>query len=211
MDLWRRSASDHRTLEPRPAQHGPGRPAHHVRHLLGRSGAAMPSKPRPWKSTYCWTWTVGAQPSEAAKMVGRMVDRCGSAAAPVIGSASTCPTSAADRCRALLNWTGRRVQRLRRHRLVRPRGPTSEVTDVYPPPFYDPLTAIAWLAGQSEDLLFATSVLVVPYRHPLLTAGSAPCCTRSAATGSPSGSAGLVSQQVPGSRRRLRPPGASHR
>ena len=48
--------------------------------------------------------------------------------------------------------------------------PTSEVTDVYPPPFYDPLTAIAWLAGQAQDLLFATSVLVVPYRHPLLTA-----------------------------------------
>jgi probable F420-dependent oxidoreductase len=48
--------------------------------------------------------------------------------------------------------------------------PTSEVTKVYPPPFYDPLTAIAWLAGQSENLLFATSVLVVPYRHPLLTA-----------------------------------------
>ena len=48
--------------------------------------------------------------------------------------------------------------------------PTREVTDVYPPPFYDPLTAIAWLAGQSQDLLFATSVLVVPYRHPLLTA-----------------------------------------
>jgi probable F420-dependent oxidoreductase len=48
--------------------------------------------------------------------------------------------------------------------------PTREVTDVYPPPFYDPLTAIAWLAGKSERLLFATSVLVVPYRHPLLTA-----------------------------------------
>jgi probable F420-dependent oxidoreductase len=48
--------------------------------------------------------------------------------------------------------------------------PTREVTDVYPPPFYDPLTAIAWLAGQAQDLLFATSVLVVPYRHPLLTA-----------------------------------------
>jgi probable F420-dependent oxidoreductase len=48
--------------------------------------------------------------------------------------------------------------------------PTREVTDVYPPPFYDPLTAIAWLAGQSEHLLLATSVLVVPYRHPLLTA-----------------------------------------
>ena len=73
--------------------------------------------------------------------------------------------------RALLNWT----------RFAESNGfaaivlsdhvaPTREVTDVYPPPFYDPLTAIAWLAGQSEDLLFATSVLVVPYRHPLLTA-----------------------------------------
>lgn len=48
--------------------------------------------------------------------------------------------------------------------------PTREVTDVYPPPFYDPLTAVAWLIGQSETLLLATSVLVVPYRHPLLTA-----------------------------------------
>ena len=48
--------------------------------------------------------------------------------------------------------------------------PTREVTEVYPPPFYDPLTTIAWLAGKSQDLLFATSVLVVPYRHPLLTA-----------------------------------------
>ena len=58
--------------------------------------------------------------------------------------------------------------------------PTSEVTDVYPPPFYDPLTAIAWLAGQSQDLLFATSVLVVRYRHPLLTARvSAMIITRS--------------------------------
>lgn len=48
--------------------------------------------------------------------------------------------------------------------------PTREVTEIYPPPFYDPLTAIAWLAGQADKLLFATSVLVVPYRHPLLTA-----------------------------------------
>ena len=49
--------------------------------------------------------------------------------------------------------------------------PTREVTDLYPPPFYDPLTTIAWLAAQSENLLFATSVLVVPYRHPSASAG----------------------------------------
>ena len=48
--------------------------------------------------------------------------------------------------------------------------PTREVAEIYPPPFYDPLTAIAWLAGQTQTLLLATSVLVVPYRHPLLTA-----------------------------------------
>lgn len=48
--------------------------------------------------------------------------------------------------------------------------PTRKVTEVYPPPFYDPLTVLAWLAGQSERLLLATSVLVVPYRHPLLIA-----------------------------------------
>ncbi|HVX43356.1 MAG TPA: TIGR03619 family F420-dependent LLM class oxidoreductase [Mycobacteriales bacterium] len=48
--------------------------------------------------------------------------------------------------------------------------PTAEVTALYPDPFYDPLTLIAWLAGRTERLLFATSVLVVPYRNPLLTA-----------------------------------------
>lgn len=48
--------------------------------------------------------------------------------------------------------------------------PTADVTDLYPDPFYDPLTLIAWLAGRTERLLLATSVLVAPYRHPLLTA-----------------------------------------
>lgn len=48
--------------------------------------------------------------------------------------------------------------------------PTRDVTDLYPDPFYDPLTLIAWLAGRTERLFFATSVLVLPYRHPLLTA-----------------------------------------
>ena len=90
--------------------------------------------------------------------------------------------------------------------------PTSEVSDVYPPPFYDPLTAIAWLAGQSENLLFATSVLVLPYRHPLLTARlSAMLHEMSRRPVRPRRGRGLVSHGVPGSRRRLRPPGADHR
>jgi probable F420-dependent oxidoreductase len=48
--------------------------------------------------------------------------------------------------------------------------PTPEVSDIYPSPFYDPFVLLAWLAGQTTTLRLATSVLVVPYRHPLLTA-----------------------------------------
>jgi len=48
--------------------------------------------------------------------------------------------------------------------------PTPDVTRAYPGSFYDPLTLIAWLAGQTRTLRLATSVLIVPYRHPLLVA-----------------------------------------
>jgi probable F420-dependent oxidoreductase len=48
--------------------------------------------------------------------------------------------------------------------------PTREVVDVYPPPFYDPFVLLAWLAGKTSSLVFATSVAILPYRHPLLTA-----------------------------------------
>jgi probable F420-dependent oxidoreductase len=48
--------------------------------------------------------------------------------------------------------------------------PTREVTRVYPPPFYDPFTTLAWLAGRTTSVQLGTSVLVLPYRHPLLTA-----------------------------------------
>jgi probable F420-dependent oxidoreductase len=48
--------------------------------------------------------------------------------------------------------------------------PTHEVTDTYAPPFYDPFVLLAWLAAQTSTLRLGTSVLVVPYRHPLLTA-----------------------------------------
>ncbi len=50
--------------------------------------------------------------------------------------------------------------------------PTPEVTALYPDPFYDPFLLIAWLAGQTTSVRWGISVLVVPYRHPLLTARS---------------------------------------
>jgi probable F420-dependent oxidoreductase len=48
--------------------------------------------------------------------------------------------------------------------------PTPEVTALYPPPFHDPFVLLAWLAGQTTTVRLGTSVTVLPYRHPLLTA-----------------------------------------
>ncbi|MFC0530434.1 TIGR03619 family F420-dependent LLM class oxidoreductase [Phytohabitans kaempferiae] len=48
--------------------------------------------------------------------------------------------------------------------------PTRDVTDLYPSPFYDPFATLAWLGGLTERLELGTTVAVVPYRHPLLTA-----------------------------------------
>jgi alkanesulfonate monooxygenase SsuD/methylene tetrahydromethanopterin reductase-like flavin-dependent oxidoreductase (luciferase family) len=47
---------------------------------------------------------------------------------------------------------------------------TSDVAKQYPPPFYEPFTALAYLAGRTSTLTLGTSVLIVPYRHPLVTA-----------------------------------------
>jgi probable F420-dependent oxidoreductase len=48
--------------------------------------------------------------------------------------------------------------------------PTREITELYPDPFYDSFTLLAWLAGQTRRIRLGISVLIVPYRHPLLTA-----------------------------------------
>ncbi|HLL67152.1 MAG TPA: TIGR03619 family F420-dependent LLM class oxidoreductase [Micromonosporaceae bacterium] len=48
--------------------------------------------------------------------------------------------------------------------------PTPEVTAVYPAPFYDPFVVLTWLAAQTTTIRLGTSVVVLPYRHPLLTA-----------------------------------------
>ena len=47
---------------------------------------------------------------------------------------------------------------------------TPDVGAIYPEPFYDPLTSLAWLAGRTERISLGTSVAVLPYRSPLLTA-----------------------------------------
>ncbi|MER6273994.1 LLM class flavin-dependent oxidoreductase [Streptomyces sp. NPDC001797] len=47
---------------------------------------------------------------------------------------------------------------------------TPDVAQRYPEPFYDPFTTLSWLAGISGELRLGTTVLVLPYRHPLLVA-----------------------------------------
>ncbi|MEV1241997.1 LLM class flavin-dependent oxidoreductase [Nonomuraea sp. NPDC050022] len=47
---------------------------------------------------------------------------------------------------------------------------TPDVAEQYPAPFYEPFTTLAWLAGITERIRLGTTVLIVPYRHPLLVA-----------------------------------------
>ena len=44
---------------------------------------------------------------------------------------------------------------------------TPDVAEQYPAPFYDPFTTLAWLSGITETLELATTVAILPYRHPL--------------------------------------------
>lgn len=47
---------------------------------------------------------------------------------------------------------------------------TPDVSGPYPPPFYDPFVTMSWLAARNPDLELGTTVVVLPYRHPLLMA-----------------------------------------
>ncbi|MEV0237304.1 LLM class flavin-dependent oxidoreductase [Nonomuraea sp. NPDC050786] len=47
---------------------------------------------------------------------------------------------------------------------------TPDVAKQYPAPFYEPFTTLAWLAGITGRVRLGTTVLIAPYRHPLLTA-----------------------------------------
>ena len=47
---------------------------------------------------------------------------------------------------------------------------TPDVAEQYPAPFYEPFTTLSWLAGVTRRVRLGTTVLIVPYRHPLLIA-----------------------------------------
>lgn len=47
---------------------------------------------------------------------------------------------------------------------------TPDVSERYPAPFYEPFTTLSWLAGLTTRIRIGTTVLIAPYRHPLLTA-----------------------------------------
>jgi alkanesulfonate monooxygenase SsuD/methylene tetrahydromethanopterin reductase-like flavin-dependent oxidoreductase (luciferase family) len=47
---------------------------------------------------------------------------------------------------------------------------TPDVAQQYPAPFYEPFTTLSWLAGVTRRIRLGTTVLIVPYRHPLLIA-----------------------------------------
>jgi probable F420-dependent oxidoreductase len=47
---------------------------------------------------------------------------------------------------------------------------TADVHARYPAPIYDPFTTLGWLAGITRRVELGTTVIVLPYRHPLETA-----------------------------------------
>ncbi len=47
---------------------------------------------------------------------------------------------------------------------------TPDVAIRYPEPFFEPFTTLSWLAGITTHVRLGTTVIVLPYRHPLLVA-----------------------------------------
>src|SRR5258706_7089635 len=47
---------------------------------------------------------------------------------------------------------------------------TPDVQARYPAPFYDPFVTLGWLAGMTRRIELGTTVIILPYRHPLETA-----------------------------------------
>jgi probable F420-dependent oxidoreductase len=47
---------------------------------------------------------------------------------------------------------------------------TPDVQARYPAPFYDPFVTLGWLAGMTRTIELGTTVIILPYRHPLETA-----------------------------------------
>jgi probable F420-dependent oxidoreductase len=71
----------------------------------------------------------------------------------------------------MLEWA-RRLEGLGYHQLMVSDhvASTSEVETLFPAPFYDPFTVLAWLAGATTRVGLGTTVTILPYRHPLLVA-----------------------------------------
>ena len=72
---------------------------------------------------------------------------------------------------ALLGWT-RLAERLGFHLVMISDhiAMTPDVTARYPAPFYDPWVSLGWLAAHTHGIELGTTVVIVPYRHPLQTA-----------------------------------------
>src|SRR5689334_21161700 len=47
---------------------------------------------------------------------------------------------------------------------------TPDVAEQYAAAFYEPFTTLAWLAGITDRIQLGTTVVIVPYRHPMLVA-----------------------------------------
>jgi len=47
---------------------------------------------------------------------------------------------------------------------------TSDVQEGFPAPFYDPFISLAWLAAKTQKVELGTTVIILPYRNPLLMA-----------------------------------------
>ena len=47
---------------------------------------------------------------------------------------------------------------------------TPTVAPRYPEPYFDALMTLSWLAGQTKHLDLGTTIIVLPYRHPILLA-----------------------------------------
>ncbi|MEU6541305.1 TIGR03619 family F420-dependent LLM class oxidoreductase [Streptomyces sp. NPDC047000] len=72
---------------------------------------------------------------------------------------------------SMLQWA-RRLEGLGYHQLMVSDhvALTPDVQHLFPAPFYDPFTVLAWLAGVTDRARLGTTVTVLPYRHPLLVA-----------------------------------------
>ena len=72
---------------------------------------------------------------------------------------------------ALLRWTrlsetlGYHLVMISDHVAITP-----DVTARYPAPFWEPFTTLGWLAAKVRRVELGTTVVIVPYRHPLETA-----------------------------------------